>query len=72
MPSGSLTSTSSLREQYATADKEIDLQLIQIRKQDRLRQLDHDQRIGRAQQEADVVRSAEELATRWIREAGPL
>lgn len=61
-----------LREQYATADKEIDLQLIQIRRQDRLRQLDHDQRIGRAQQEADVVRSAEELATRWIREAGPL
>jgi hypothetical protein len=58
-----------LREQYATADKEIDLQIIQIRKQDRLRRLDHDQRIGRAQQEADLVRSAEELATQWIRDA---
>jgi hypothetical protein len=61
-----------LREQYATADKEVDLQVIQIGKQDRLRRLDHDQRIGHAQREADVVRSAEELATQWIREAGPL
>jgi hypothetical protein len=61
-----------LREQYATTDKEVDVQSTQIRKQDQLWRLAHDQRIGRAQQEADVVRSAEELATQWIREAGPL
>jgi hypothetical protein len=59
-----------LREQYATADKEVEIQLGEIGKQDRLRRLDHDERVGRAQREADVVRSAEELATQWIHEAG--
>jgi hypothetical protein len=58
-----------LREQYATADKEVDIQLSEIGKQDRLRRLDHDERVGRAKREADVIRSAEELAAQWIREA---
>jgi hypothetical protein len=58
-----------LREQCATADKEVEIQLGEIGKQDRLRRLDHDGRVGHAQREADVVRSAEELATQWISEA---
>jgi hypothetical protein len=58
-----------LREQQATVDKEVEIQLSEIDKQDRLRRLDHDERVGRAQREADVITSAEELAKRWIREA---
>jgi hypothetical protein len=58
-----------LREQCATADKEVEIQLGEIGKQDRLRRLAHDERVGHAQREADVVRSAEELATQWINEA---
>jgi hypothetical protein len=58
-----------LREQYATADKEVEIQASEIGKQDRLWRLDHDERIGRARREAGVIRSAEELATQWIRAA---
>jgi hypothetical protein len=58
-----------LREQNATADKDVAIQFGEITKQERLRRLAHDERMNRAQREADVVASAEELATRWVREA---
>ncbi len=58
-----------LHEQKATSAKEIEFQLGEMAKQDRLRRMDRDERIGRAQREADVVASAEELAQRSIREA---
>lgn len=58
-----------LREQLATADKEVEIQLSEVRKQDKLRNLDHEERIGRVQREADVIASAEALAARWISEA---
>lgn len=58
-----------LREAEATADKEVEIQLREIGKQEQFRRIDRDERMDRTQREADVVASAEALAKRWIREA---
>jgi hypothetical protein len=57
------------REETATADKEVGIYLTEMRKRDRMRNLDREERVRSAQGETDGLDDVRELAARWIHEA---
>jgi hypothetical protein len=57
-----------LREQRATADKDVAIEFSQITKQERIRRIGEDERVGRAQRETDLLFKVQDLADQWIRE----
>jgi Domain of unknown function (DUF4407) len=57
-----------LREMNHTADKEVAIQLGEISKQERIRRIGEEERVGRAQRDGDLIAKVQELANKWIRE----
>ena len=58
------------REEIATADKEIGIYLSQMRKRDRMRAADREERVRNAQGDSDGLDDVRALAARWLSEAG--
>lgn len=58
------------REETATVDKEVEIYLSEMRKRDRMRDLDRKERVRSAQGDTDGLDDVRALAARWLREAG--
>jgi hypothetical protein len=57
------------REETATVDKEVEIYLAEIRKRDRKRHLDQEERVRNAQGDTDGLDDVRALATQWLRDA---
>jgi hypothetical protein len=57
------------REETATVDKEVEIYLSEMRKRDRMRNLDRQERVRNAQGETDGLEDVRALAAQWLRDA---
>jgi hypothetical protein len=56
-------------EETATVDKEVEIYLAEMRKRDRKRHLDQEERVRNAQGDTDGLDDVRALATQWLRDA---
>lgn len=57
------------REETATVDKEVEIYLAEMRKRDRKRGLDQEERVRNAQGDTDGLDDVRALAAKWLRDA---
>jgi hypothetical protein len=58
------------REETATVDKEVEIYLVEMRKRDRKRGLDQEDRVRKAEGDSDGLDDVRALAARWLRDGG--